>query len=76
MAPSADTSFAGHVATQFSAYEKDRGVASKDALHATSNGAPMPHPYKAQRVGENGPFLLQDFHLIDLLSHFDRERIP
>jgi catalase len=36
----------------------------------------MPHPYEAQRVGENGPLLLQDFHLIDLLSHFDRERIP
>lgn len=27
-------------------------------------------------MGENGPLLLQDFHLIDLLSHFDRERIP
>ena len=36
----------------------------------------MPHPYESQRVGENGPLLLQDFHLIDLLSHFDRERIP
>lgn len=29
-----------------------------------------------QRVGQNGPLLLQDFHLIDLLAHFDRERIP
>jgi len=28
------------------------------------------------RVGQNGPLLLQDFHLIDLLAHFDRERIP
>lgn len=36
----------------------------------------MPHPYEVQRCGENGPLLLQDFHLIDLLSHFDRERIP
>lgn len=36
----------------------------------------MPHPYETQRVGESGPLLLQDFHLIDLLSHFDRERIP
>lgn len=36
----------------------------------------MPHPYESQRAGENGPLLLQDFHLIDLLSHFDRERIP
>lgn len=36
----------------------------------------MPHPYETQRMGENGPLLLQDFHLIDLISHFDRERIP
>lgn len=33
-------------------------------------------PESAQRVGANGPLLLQDFHLIDLLAHFDRERIP
>lgn len=36
----------------------------------------MPHPYEAQRIGQDGPLLLQDFHLVDLLSHFDRERIP
>lgn len=44
--------------------------------YATSNGVPMPHPYEAQRIGQDGPLLLQDFHLVDLLSHFDRERIP
>src|SRR5271168_2203014 len=33
-------------------------------------------PEASQRVGQNGPLLLQDFHLIDLLAHFDRERIP
>lgn len=33
-------------------------------------------PQAAQRVGPNGPLLLQDFHLLDLLAHFDRERIP
>ena len=27
-------------------------------------------------AGPRGPILLQDFHLIDKLSHFDRERIP
>src|SRR2546423_8825095 len=41
-----------------------------------SNGVPMPHSYETQRAGENDPLLLQDYPLIDLLSHFDRERIP
>jgi catalase len=41
-----------------------------------SNGVPIPHPYESQRAGENDPLLLQDFQLIDLLSRFDRERIP
>ncbi|KAJ9659530.1 hypothetical protein H2198_003106 [Neophaeococcomyces mojaviensis] len=78
MAPSADTdtSFSAHVRNHFTSYELDRQAKSADTLYATSNGVPMPHPYEAQRVGENGPLLLQDFHLIDLISHFDRERIP
>ncbi|KAF2103793.1 CAT1 catalase [Rhizodiscina lignyota] len=57
-------------------YTADKNAPSQDTLYTTSNGAPYAHPYEAQRVGENGPLLLQDFHLIDLLSHFDRERIP
>lgn len=28
------------------------------------------------KMGKHGPALLQDHHLIDLLAHFDRERIP
>lgn len=76
MAPSQDTSFSAHVANQFTSYEKDRQSSSKNVTYATSNGMPTAHPYESQRAGENGPLLLQDFHLIDLLSHFDRERIP
>jgi len=57
-------------------YIDDRNAKSQDTLYTTSNGVPYPHPYETQRVGENGPLLLQDFHLIDLISHFDRERIP
>ncbi|KAI0320480.1 catalase [Amylostereum chailletii] len=50
---------------------------SKDgALYTTSNGAPVSRPYAAQKIGVTGPLLLQDFHHIDLLAHFDRERIP
>lgn len=45
-------------------------------IYTTSNGASIPDPEASQRVGHNGPLLLQDFHLIDLLAHFDRERIP
>jgi len=45
-------------------------------FYTTSNGCPVENPEAFQRVGQNGPLLLQDFHLIDLLAHFDRERIP
>ncbi|EEQ92175.1 catalase [Blastomyces dermatitidis ER-3] len=44
--------------------------------YTTSNGCPVMDPESSQRVGPDGPLLLQDFHLIDLLAHFDRERIP
>lgn len=45
-------------------------------VYTTSNGCPVENPSKWQRVGPQGPLLLQDFHLIDMLAHFDRERIP
>lgn len=45
-------------------------------VYTTSNGHPVTYATASQRLGENGPLLLQDFHLIDLLAHFDRERIP
>lgn len=79
MAPSATTQHTPSdksSATLHRDYIDDRNAPAQETLYTTSNGVPMPHPYESQRVGENGPLLLQDFHLIDLLSHFDRERIP
>ncbi|KAF2224203.1 CAT1 catalase [Elsinoe ampelina] len=72
-APSPDVRQNGLLAADYAA---DRNTASKDVIYTASNGAPIGHPYASQRAGDNGPLLLQDFHLIDLLSHFDRERIP
>ncbi|KAI9790425.1 MAG: peroxisomal catalase A [Piccolia ochrophora] len=60
------------------AEEKPAGTYRYDEkpVYTTSNGCPVMDPEASQRVGNNGPLLLQDFHLIDLLAHFDRERIP
>jgi hypothetical protein len=41
-------------------------------VYTTSNGAPVENPSGWQRTGTIGPLLLQDFHLIDNLAHFDR----
>lgn len=49
---------------------------SEKPTYTTSNGCPVESPESYQRIGQTGPLLLQDFHLIDLLAHFDRERIP
>lgn len=45
---------------------------AESSHYTTSNGAPVSEPYAAQRLGQLGPLLLQDFHHIDVLSHFDR----
>lgn len=42
----------------------------------TSNGNPVENDQTSITAGINGPVLIQDFHLIDKLAHFDRERIP
>eukprot|EP00128_Syssomonas_multiformis_P008627 Colp12_sorted_trinity150504_noHs@19483 len=42
----------------------------------TGNGNPVVDNQNSITAGPHGPILLQDFHLIDKLAHFDRERIP
>ncbi|RUS19898.1 catalase [Endogone sp. FLAS-F59071] len=42
----------------------------------TSNGNPVDNNQTSVTAGVNGPVLISDFHLIDKISHFDRERIP
>ena len=42
----------------------------------TNQGVPVSDNQSSLTVGERGPVLLQDVHLIEKLAHFDRERIP
>jgi catalase len=45
--------------------------------HLTTNqGVPVSDNQNSLTIGEHGPVLLQDVHLIEKLAHFDRERIP
>lgn len=40
------------------------------------SGAPVGDNENSKTVGQDGPVLLEDFHLIEKLARFDRERIP
>jgi len=42
----------------------------------TSTGTPVGDNQNTQTAGQRGPVLLQDFHLLEKLAHFNRERIP
>ena len=42
----------------------------------TASGIPVPDNQNSITAGPRGPILLQDFHLIEKLQHFNRERIP
>src|SRR6478735_6047868 len=42
----------------------------------TSSGMPVADNQNSITAGPRGPVLLQDFHLLEKLAHFNRERIP
>lgn len=59
--------------------DKDNTNTSKvrgDRVVTTVQGNPINEPFATQRIGSNGPLLMQDSNLIELLAHFNRERIP
>lgn len=45
-------------------------------IMTTSAGAPIPDNQNSLTAGERGPILMQDYQLIEKLSHQNRERIP
>ncbi|MCM3004702.1 catalase [Priestia koreensis] len=45
--------------------------------HLTTNqGTPVGDNQNSRTVGNRGPTLIEDYHLIEKIAHFDRERIP
>lgn len=48
----------------------------KNKTLTTAGGHPVPQNQHTQTAGPRGPVLLQDFHLIEKLAHFNRERVP
>jgi catalase len=59
-----------------STLESNQVAAAVAPRLTTSTGSPVDDDQNSLTVGPYGPILLQDFHLLDKLSHFDRERIP
>jgi catalase len=51
-------------------------ITSMSHVLTTSNGAPVDDNQNSVTAGPYGPISISDFHLIDKLAHFDRERIP
>lgn len=42
----------------------------------TNHGAPVGDNQNSRTAGQRGPALLEDYHLLEKIAHFDRERIP
>ena len=49
---------------------------TQDLRLTTASGIPVADNQNSISAGPRGPLLLQDFHLIEKLQHFNRERIP
>ncbi|XP_069680920.1 catalase-like [Periplaneta americana] len=49
---------------------------NSSSMLETSFGAPLSDITSSLTVGPRGPILLQDIVFLDILAHFDRERIP
>ena len=45
-------------------------------VSTTDTGAPAPSDQFSQTVGPDGPILLHDFHQVNQMAHFNRERVP
>jgi catalase len=47
-----------------------------DEVLTTSQGVPVSDDQNSLKLGARGPTLLEDFHFLEKMTHFDHERIP
>ena len=50
--------------------------ATGENILTTNQGVPISDDQNSLRIGARGPTLLEDFHLLEKITHFDHERIP
>src|SRR5688500_18618971 len=50
--------------------------ASTDQTLTTRQGHPVTNNQSQRTVGSRGPATLENYHFLEKISHFDRERIP
>src|SRR2546427_4893240 len=55
---------------------KNNDIVEKRARLTTAAGAKVADNQNSLTAGARGPVLMQDFHLIEKMAHFNRERIP
>jgi catalase len=48
----------------------------KDPVLTTNQGVPVSDDQNSLTIGPRGPTLLEDFHFLEKITHFDHERIP
>ena len=66
-----------HWVSQNHCHPPCRPSSAYDAPYWTTNtGMPIWNNNQSLTVGARGPVLLEDFHLVEKLAQFDRERIP
>ncbi len=47
-----------------------------DQVLTTNQGVPISDDQNSLKIGARGPSLLEDFHFLEKITHFDHERIP
>ena len=54
----------------------DKGINGEQPVLTTRQGHPIVDNQNVRTVGERGPTTLENYHFIEKITHFDRERIP